>query len=137
MLSCSGSLSRSMGSWFAETSSPLGTDSRVGSGASAGVDSREWVSIAVPDVPLDTDSGASCVSSSGVLGCVVFVTNVSVCGSRLRALTQPPVLCLVLRCVAVARVLGAVLHTVVAQGTPTRCGVCGSVRGLVAVVSVL
>ena len=36
-----------------------------------------------------------------------------------------------------ARVLGAVLRAVVARGTPTRCGVCGSVRGSVAVVSVL
>ena len=38
------------------------------------------------------------------------------------------VLRLVLRCVAVVRVLGALL---------TRCGVCGSVRGFVALVSVL
>ena len=62
MLSCSGSLSRSMGSWLVETSRPLGSDSRGGLGASGGqVDSWEWVSIAVSDVRLDTDSGASCV----------------------------------------------------------------------------
>ena len=47
------------------------------------------------------------------------------------------VLCLVLRCVTVARVSGAVLRAVVARVTPTRCGVFGSLRGSVAVVSVL
>ena len=81
MLSCSGLLSRSMGSWFAETSTPLGSDSRGGSWASGGADRWEWVSIAVPDVPLDTDSGASCAWPSGALGCVISATIVSVCGS--------------------------------------------------------
>ena len=47
------------------------------------------------------------------------------------------VLCLVLRCVAVVRVLGAVLRVVLAPSTPTRCGVCCSVRGSVAVLSAL
>ena len=40
---------------------PLGSDSGGWWGASAGVDTWEWVSIAVLDAPLDTDSGASCV----------------------------------------------------------------------------
>ena len=78
MLSCDGSLSRSMGSWFAETSRPLGSDSRGGSWAPGRADSWEWVSIAVRDVALDTDSGASCAWSSGAPGCVIFATNVSV-----------------------------------------------------------
>ena len=93
MLSCSGSLSRSLGLWFAQTSRPLGSDSRGGLEASGGVDSWEWVSIAVPDVPLDTDSGASCMWSSGVLGCAVFVTNGSVCGSGVGALSRSPWCC--------------------------------------------
>ena len=72
MLSCSGSLSRSMGLWFAETSRPLGSDSRGGLGASGGMDKWKYVSIALSDVPLDKDSGASCVWSSGALGCGFF-----------------------------------------------------------------
>ena len=87
-LSCSGSLSRSMGWWFAEMSRPLGSDSRGGSWASGGADSWEWVSIAVPDVPLDTDSRASCAWSSGALACVIFATIVAVCGSGPRKLSR-------------------------------------------------
>ena len=47
-----------------------------------------WVSIAVPDVPLYTDSGASCAWSSGALCCIVFVINGSVCGSGPRAVSR-------------------------------------------------
>ena len=93
MLSCSGSLSRSMGSWFAGVSRPLGSDSGGGLGASAGVDTWEWVSIAVLDVPLDTDSGASCVWSSGARGCVASVANGAVCGSGLGALSRSSSCC--------------------------------------------
>ena len=86
MLSRSGSLSRSIGSWFAGMSRPLGGDSGGGLGGWAGVDICEWVSIAVLDVPLDTDSGASCVWFSGARGCADFLASGDVCGSGLEAL---------------------------------------------------
>ena len=77
-----------MGSWFAGMSRPLGSDSGGGLGASAGVHNWEWVSSAVLDVPLDTDSGASCVWSSGARGCVASVVNGDVCGSGPGALSR-------------------------------------------------
>ena len=70
-----------MGSWFAGMSRSLGSESGVGLVASAGADTWEWVSSALLDVPLDTDSDASCVWSSGVRGCVPAMVNRAVCGS--------------------------------------------------------
>ena len=87
------------------------------------------------DVPLGTDSGGSPVWGASL--CCLR-------GQRRRLWFRPrgvvpvvAVLRLVLRGVAVVCILGAVLRVVVARGTPTRCGVCGSVCGTVAVVSVL
>ena len=82
-----------MGSWFAERLRALGSASRGGLGAFGGVDTWEWVSIAVSDVPLDTDSGASCMWSSGARGCIVSVTNGTVCGSGPGALSRSPWCC--------------------------------------------
>ena len=127
-----------MGLWFAGMSRQLGSDSGGGLGASVGVDTWEWVSIPVLDVPLDMKSGASCVWSSGARG------SRCLCCQR-RGLWFWPrnlvsvvvVLRFVLRCVAVVRVWGTVLRVVLARGTPTRCGVCDLVCGSFAVVSAL
>ena len=117
MLSCSGSLSRSKGMWFAETSRPLASDSRGESWASGGAESWECVSIAVPVVVLDTDSGASCAWSSG--------SNVSVCGPGPRELSQ-------------SSWRGEACCSGPCFGGCTPCGRgCGLVRGSVAVVCVL
>ena len=64
-----------MGSWVMGMSRPLGSDFGGGLVASAGVDTWEWVSSVVWDVPLDTDSDALCVWSSGVRGCIASMVN--------------------------------------------------------------
>ena len=56
-----------------------------------GAGTWEWVSSAVLDAPLDTDSDASCVWSCGVRGCFASMVNSAVSGSGPRTLSQPSV----------------------------------------------